>query len=311
MRGNKNFARPLTVALCSRPSRPTVSLANRHPSLVIPFFIYIFYKTQSSVQMPPSKRKPKVRVHFLGFPGIGGIGAKSALVSAGKVTEYVRDGAAQLVFPRNLPPASGTHGKGEGGSGMGQYGAADAGAAGGNSDDADSDYEVDGEPELIISRRTRLSVNQRTRQAENWQSTEAILTDMMLKDRLPDPCSCTRDDIVTVRMIDLNSYTHNEFQYCNCPRSSSCLLKAGYFPCAPKKPKIAFSIWLLQLLHKQSVLGYVLRSAWSGGLRALFEHEKKAVLPAFDREVSTPLDSLAPLNTEKCSCVMPTTTGSQ
>ena len=122
---------------------------------------------------------------------MGGIGAKSALVSAGKVTEYVRDGAAQLVFPRNLPRASGTHGNGEGGSGMGQYAAADSGGAGGNSDDADSDYEVDGELELIISRRTRLSVNQRTRQAENWQRTEAKLADMMLKDRLPDACSCT------------------------------------------------------------------------------------------------------------------------
>jgi len=154
-------------------------------------------------------------------------------------------------------------------------------------------------------------VNQHTRQAENWQHTEAILADMMLKDRLLDPCSCTRDDIVTVRMIDLNLYTDNEFQYCNCPRSSSCLLKEGYFPCAPKKLKPAFSIWLLQLLQEQSALGYVLRSAWSGGLQALFEHEKKAVLPAFDREVSTPLDSVAPLNTEKCSCVIPTTTDSQ
>jgi len=82
---------------------------------------------------------------------MGGIGAKSALVSVGKVTEYVRGGAAQLVFPRNLPRASGTHGHSEGGSGMGQYGPADAGGAGGKSDDADSDYEVDGEPELIIS----------------------------------------------------------------------------------------------------------------------------------------------------------------
>ena len=226
---------------------------------------------------------------------MGGIGAKSAMVSAGKVTEYVRDGAAQLVFPRNPSRASGAHG-----NGGGQYEAADAGGAGGDSDNADLDSEVDREPELIICRRTRLSVNQRTRQAENWQRTEAILANMMLNDTLPDPCNCTREDIVTVRMIDLNSYTHSEFQYCNCPRSSSCLLKEGYFPCAPKKPKTAFSIRLLQLLHEQSVLGYVSRSAWSGGLRALFEREKKVVLPAFDREVSTLLVSLVLLNTEKC-----------
>jgi hypothetical protein len=148
---------------------------------------------------------------------MGGIGSKSARVSAGKVTEYVRDGAAQLVFPRNLPHANDAHGNGEGASGGGQNEAADAGGAGGDFDNADLDCEVDREPELIICRRTRLSVNQRKRQAENWQRTEAILADMMLKDRLPDPCNCTRDDIVTVRMIDLSSYKHSEFQYCNCP----------------------------------------------------------------------------------------------
>jgi hypothetical protein len=126
-----------------------------------------------------------------------------------------------------------------------------------------------------------------------------VLADMMLQDKLPDPCDCTRRDVVTVRCIDLNSYEHREFQYCICHRSSSCLLKEGYFPCAPIKPKTAFSIRLLQLLHEQSVLGYVSRSAWSGGLRALFESEKKAVLPAFDREVSTPPYRSGPLNTER------------
>jgi len=218
---------------------------------------------------------------------MGGIGSKSALVSAGKVTEYVRDGAAQLVFPQNLPRASGTHGNGEGGSGRGQYEAADAAGASGDFDNADLDCEVDREPELSICPKTGLSANQRERQAENWQRTEEILADMMLKDKLADTCNCTEDDVVTVRRIDLNSYTHSEYHYCNCPRSSGRLLKEGYFPCAPIKAKTAFSIRLLKLLHEQSVLGGISRSAWSGGLRALFEREKKAVLPAFDREVST------------------------
>jgi hypothetical protein len=247
----------------------------------------------------PRKRKPKVHVRFLGFPGMGGIGAKSARVSAGKVTEYVSNGAAQLVFPRNLPRASDAHGNDKGGSVGGQNEAADAGGAGGDSDNADLDREVDREPGLTTRRRTRLPANRRDRQAENWQRTEAILADMMLKDRLPDPCNCTREDTATVRRIDLNSYEHSEFQYCNCPRSSSCLLKEGFFPCSPIKPKTAFSIRLLQLLHEQSVLGSVSKSAWSGGLRALFEREKNAVLPAFDREVSTLPYSLVPLNTEK------------
>jgi hypothetical protein len=229
---------------------------------------------------------------------MGGIGSKSARITEGRVTDYVRDGAAKLVL-RDLPHASDAQGNDEGGGGGGQYEAADPGGAGGDFDNEDLDCEADREPELIIHRRTRLSANLRERRAENWQRTEAILADMMVKDRLPDPCNCTRHDIVTVRRIDLNSYEHSEFQYCNCPRSSSCLLKEGYFPCAPIKPKTAFSIRLLQLLHEQSVLGYVSRSAWSGGLRALFEREKKAVLPAFDREVSTLLYSLVPLNTER------------
>jgi len=122
---------------------------------------------------------------------------------------------------------------------------------------------------------------------------------MMVQNRLPDTCVCTQRDIVTLRCIDLNSYEHHEFQYCICQQSSSCLLNEGYFPCAPIKPRTAFSIRLLQLLHVQSVRGYVSRSAWSGGLRALFESEKKAVLPAFDREVSTPQYLLRPLNTER------------
>jgi hypothetical protein len=229
---------------------------------------------------------------------MGGIGSSSARVSAGKVTDYLREGATELPMLRDLPRAS-DDGNDEGGGGEGQYEAADAGGAGGDFHNEDLDCEADREPELIIHRRTRSWAYQRERRAENWQRTEAILVEMMLKDRLPDPCNCTRHDIVTVCRIDLNSYEHSEFQYCNCPRSSSCLLEEGYFPCAPIKPKTAFSIRLLQLLHEQSVLGYVSRSAWSGGLRALFEREKKAVLPAFDREVSTLPYSLVPLNTER------------
>ena len=121
----------------------------------------------------------------------------------------------------------------------------------------------------------------------------------MLQNRLPDTCVCIQCDVVTVLCIDLNPYEHHEFQYCICHQFSSCLLNEVYFPCALIKPRTAFSIRLLQLLHEQSVLGYVSRSAWSGGLRALFESEKKAVLPAFDREVSTPLYLLEPLNTER------------
>jgi len=51
--------------------------------------------------------------------------------------------------------------------------------------------------------------------------------------------------------------------------------------------------------------------AWLGGLRELYESEKKAVLPPFDREVRTLPHHAVPSNTETCSHAMPTTTGSQ
>jgi hypothetical protein len=237
---------------------------------------------------------------------MGGIGSSSARVATGQVTNYVRKGAAKLVLrdPMRANDGNGNHGGGGGGGGGGQSEAAEASGAGGDFDNEvlnlqHLDREVGGEPEFIIHRRTRSSVNKRERRATNWQRAEAILADVMLKDGFPDPCACDRREVVTVRCVDLNSYEHREFQYCNCPQSPSCLLKEGYFPCSPIKPKTAFSIRLLQLLHEQSVLGYVSRSAWSGGLRALFEGEKKTALPAFDREVSTPLHHSVPLNTER------------
>jgi len=173
------------------------------------------------------------------------------------------------------------------------------------------DQQVDGEPEFTIHQRTRSSANDRERRAANWERTEAVLTDMMVKDVCPHPCHCARHVAFTVRCIDLNSYEHRVFEYCNCARSCSILLKEGYIPCAPMKPRTAFSIWLLKVLHEQSVLGYISRSAWSGGLRALYESEKKAVLSPFDREVCTPPYLAVRLNTETCSYAMPTTTGSQ
>lgn len=259
--------------------------------------------------MAPRIRKKKISVHLLGFPGMGGVGSRSARVSHGQVTKYVSNGAAKLVL-RNPIRANGGGGNSRGverggGEGRGgEGGVADVGGEGGDfhHDDLNlqhPDQEVDEELEFIIHRRTRSSAKLRERRAANWQCTETVLADQMLKDELPHPCFCARRDVVTVRCIDLNSYEHRVFEYCNCARSCSCLLKEGYFPSAPVKPRTAFSIRLLQLLHEQSVLGYVSRSAWSGGLRALFEVEKKAVLQAFDREVSTLLHRSVPLNTER------------
>jgi CxC1 like cysteine cluster associated with KDZ transposases len=237
-----------------------------------------------------------VHVHLLGFPGMGGIGSTRARVPHGRVTNYVSNGAAKLTLRNPLRsrdgPGRAAHEEGPG---------ALAAQPGGLGDDPNLQHEdraVDGEPEYIIHQRIVSSANARKRRAANWESTEETLANMMLKDRLPHPCDCARRDVVTVRCIDLSLYEDRVFEYCNCARSCSSLLIADYFPCAPVRPRTAFSIRLLQLLHEQSVLGYVSRSAWSGGLKALYESEKKEVLPAFDREVSTPPHRAVPLNNE-------------
>ena len=249
---------------------------------------------------PSRKRKQKVHVHFLAFPGTSGIGASSARVSPGQVTNYIRKGAAKLESREQIHNKDSHRNGGQRG---GHGGVPDGCGAIGDFENEDLNLQLqdrdDGDPEFVIHRKSRSSSNDRQCRAANWQRTEAILADMMLQNRLLDTCVCTRCDVVTVRCIDLNSYEHREFQYCIRHQSSSCLLNKGYFPCAPIKPRTAFSIRLLQLLHEQSVLGYVNSSAWSGGLRALFESEKKAVLLAFDREVSTSLYLLGPLNTER------------
>jgi len=229
------------------------------------------------------------------------MGASSARVTAGQVTNYVRQGAAKVEL---LEQKHNKDGHRDGGQRGGNGRAPDEHRAIGDFENEDLDLQhrdqgVDGDPEFIIHRKIRSSTNDRQHRAANWQRTEAILADVMLQNRLPDPCVCARRDVVTVRCIDLNSYEHREFQYCICNQSTSCLLNEGYFPSAPIKPKTAFSIRLLQLLHKQFVLGYVSRSSWSGGLRAFFECEKKVVLPAFDREVSTPPYRSGVLNTER------------
>jgi len=186
---------------------------------------------------------------------------------AGQVTNYVRKGAAKLELREQIRNKDG---HGNGGQRGGHGGVPDGHGAISEFENEDLNLQLqdreDGDPEFVIHQKTRSSTNDRQRQAVNWQRTEAILAIMMLQNRLPDMCICTRRDVVTIWCIDLNSYEHREFQYCICHQSTSCLLNEGYFPCGPIKPRTAFSIRLLQLLHEQSVLGYVSRSACSSGL---------------------------------------------
>jgi len=60
---------------------------------------------------PSRKRKQKVHVHFLAFPGTSEIGASAARVTAGQVTNYFRKDAAKLELREQIHNKDG-HGNG-------------------------------------------------------------------------------------------------------------------------------------------------------------------------------------------------------
>ncbi|KAF8535661.1 hypothetical protein BDD12DRAFT_808398 [Trichophaea hybrida] len=73
--------------------------------------------------------------------------------------------------------------------------------------------------------------------------------------------------------------------YCNCPLSTSTLVREGFLLAAPGKPRTAFSMRLLQVLHEQSVRGSISKSVWADGLLAVCESDHKTSLPNFARSV--------------------------
>ncbi|KAF8542600.1 hypothetical protein BDD12DRAFT_802774 [Trichophaea hybrida] len=71
--------------------------------------------------------------------------------------------------------------------------------------------------------------------------------------------------------------------YCNCPLFTSTLVKEGFFPAAPRKPRTAFPMRLLQVLPQQSVRGSIFKSAWADGILAVYQSDHKTSLPNFAR----------------------------
>jgi hypothetical protein len=61
------------------------------------------------------------------------------------------------------------------------------------------------------------------------------------------------------------------------------LIREGWFPSAPVKPRTVFSCRLLRVLHSQSVRGSISKSAWAQGLRASHEYYLEKIIPSFDQ----------------------------
>ena len=138
----------------------------------------------------------------------------------------------------------------------------------------------------IFNYRNRSNVGIRKRLSENWKETEQALTQLLYNGLAASLCTCVSKDHVQVRLISLESWTVKGMDYCSCPLSTSCLIAEGFFPSTPRKPKTAFSLQLLRVLHEQSVRGSISKVAWADGLRASFEYDLKTSLPGLLRQVS-------------------------
>lgn len=146
----------------------------------------------------------------------------------------------------------------------------------------------------IFQYKNRSNVGVRKRLSEQWKATEEVLTQLLHNGSVTGTCPCTGRDHVQVRLISLESWTVKSVDYCNCPLSTSSLVAEGFFPSTPRKPRTAFSLRLLKVLHEQSVRGSISKVAWADGLRVVYEHDLKAPLPGFSRQVSRYLDIAPP-----------------
>ena len=138
----------------------------------------------------------------------------------------------------------------------------------------------------VFQHHNRSNARVRKRLAEQWKDTEKVLTQLLHNGSAASICPCTSKDHVQVRLISLESWTEKGMDYCSCPLSTRSLIAEGFFPSTPRKPRTAFSLQLLQVLHEQSVRGSISKVAWADGLHAVFEYNLKISLPGFTRHVS-------------------------
>jgi len=147
----------------------------------------------------------------------------------------------------------------------------------------------DGDAPLIevFNWRNRSRVGERQRLSENWKQTEKVLAQFLHFGAAESICTCASKHRVEVRLLSFECWATRSMDYCNCPHSTITLIEQGFFPSTPRKPRTAFSIRLLQILHEQSVRGAISKSAWADGLRAVYEYDLKTSLPGFARQVNS------------------------
>jgi hypothetical protein len=143
----------------------------------------------------------------------------------------------------------------------------------------------------LIHKKKRSRVGERKKLSENWVETEAMMVELLRRGPSRLVCTCARKFSVQVRILSLDSWSLKTINYCNCALSTVELVREGFFPATPRKPRTAFSVRMLQVLHEQSVRGAISKTAWAEGLRVAYEYEHRTTLPNFTRAVSVFMDT--------------------
>ena len=135
----------------------------------------------------------------------------------------------------------------------------------------------------IRTKRQRSRAAARQREAENWLKVEKRIVEILSRDGTSFTCQCSTKQSVSVRHISTEGYFVKDIPMCPCGMLSSLLLRNGYFPSSPIKPRTIFSVRLLRLFHEQSIRGKMSRYAWSEGLRAAHEFELGKEIQPFNK----------------------------
>ena len=150
----------------------------------------------------------------------------------------------------------------------------------------------------ICTKRQRSRAAARQREAENWLKAEKRIVEILSGDGTSFTCQCSTKQSVSVRHISTEGYFVKDIPMCPCGMSSSLLLRNGYFPSSPIKPRTIFSVRLLRLFHEQSIRGKMSRYAWSEGLRAAHEFELGKDIQPFNKLLRTSYHHWVAVNNE-------------
>ena len=164
--------------------------------------------------------------------------------------------------------------------------------------DNDNDEAVPAVCQAIRTKRQRLRAAARQQEAENWLKAENRIVEILSQDGTSFSCRCSTRQTISVRHISTEGYIVKDIPMCPCGLSSSLLLRNGYFPSSPIKPRTIFSVRLLRLFHEQSIRGKMSRYAWSEGLRAAHEFELGKVIQPFNKLLRTSYHHWVAVNNE-------------